>query len=88
MGYLTKTHEFICLKIIEVYLGQHDELSYVLSLTEHLLKVLLMMYSSCLDAPNLIKMQHIIEEVLLELIEVLLLVNFAVLLLKVLPMTY
>ena len=31
---------------------------------------------------------HIIEEVLLELVEVLLLVNFTVLLLKVLPMTY
>ena len=48
------------MNIIDVYLGQHDELSYVLSLKEHLLKVLLMMYSSCLDAPNLIKMQHIL----------------------------
>ena len=45
-----------------------------------------MMMSGCFQLDKVAT--HIIEEVLLELVEVLLLVNFAVLLLKVLPMTY
>ena len=51
--------------IIEEVLPELVEVLLLVQVTVHPLKVFPMMYSSCLDAPGLIKVRHVFIEVLL-----------------------